>query len=91
MTTYTVVLHRPLTLSEAADTDWATDIYVAVGIDADNPLLALRLAQAEAYASDAREWGEKAMNNWCLSPIDYVLSVMFEGHHEPCLFGWQSY
>lgn len=91
MTTYTVVLDRPPVLSEAADIDWVTNVYVVIGIEADTKKQAVKLAQNVAYTADAREWGAQAMHRWELTPGDYLLSVMFEGTHEPCLFGWQSH
>lgn len=77
---YTVVLLRPDYLAD----DFGTDIYVAQ-VDAANESDAVSAAQQEAFASDTKD--EMEPN----APDDYALCVLFEGRHDPKLFGWQDY
>ena len=81
---YTVVLLRPDYLNEITETEYGQDIYVAL-VDADTTLLAVRDAQREVFVADKKE-GLKPE-----SPEDYKLCVLFGGHQNPKLFGWQAH
>lgn len=78
---FTVVLLRPNYLSE----NYGEDVYVAlVEVDDDDALKALSAAQAEVFKADKRDKLDPE------SASDYALCVMFPGHVQPCLFGWQT-
>lgn len=79
---YTVVVLRPEYLGEFTEEAYGQDIYVAL-IEAYSAGNAVKVAQQEAFAADTRA---------DLAPVtaeDYKLCVLFEGHHDPRLFGWQ--
>lgn len=78
---FTVVLLRPDYMSE----NYGEDIYVAlVEVDKDDTLTALRAAQVQVFKADKRDELEPE------SVSDYALCVMFPGHVQPCMFGWQT-
>lgn len=83
MKKYTVVLLRPEYLGNRTETPYGQDIYVAIGIEASEAMFAVRIARAEVFNADVRE-GLKPE-----SASDYKLCVLFEGEHQPKLFGWQ--
>ena len=74
---------RSATQDYLAD-DFGTDIYVAQ-VGAANESDAVSAAQHEAFDSDTKD--EMEPN----APDDYALCVLFEGRHDPKLFGWQDY
>lgn len=78
---FTVVLLRPDYLAE----NYGEDTYVAlVEVDEDDVLTALDAAQVEAFMADKRA------RLYAESTSDYALCVMFPGHVQPCMFGWQT-
>ena len=84
MRPFTVVLLRPEYILDEPS-EYGQDIYVASRIMADDEIRAVKAAQNEAYKADKREG---------LQPrgrTDYALCVLFTGHHEPALFGWQAH
>lgn len=83
MTTYTIILLRPAYLCDD-HTPYGKNIYVAQvsGSDYHDALMA---AQLGVYMADTKDGLEVE------SPGDYALCVLFEGHHDPKLFGWQSH
>lgn len=83
MTHYTVVLLRPEYLGEETEEEYGQDIYVAA-VEADCCRSALKAAQDEVMTGDWQDGLEPKQ------AVDYKLCVMFEGHHYPILFGWQS-
>lgn len=80
---YTVVVLRPAYICDKTGEDFGKDTYVAL-VEADGTRAAVELAQAEAFARDQRTELEPRR------PQDYSLCIMFEGHHEPTLYGWQD-
>jgi hypothetical protein len=79
---YTVVLLRPEYLGDITQERYGQDIYVAFVV-ANSMGNALEAAQREVFAADTNEG---------LAPVDsedYLLCVLFEGHHDPKAFGWQ--
>jgi hypothetical protein len=87
---YTVVVARPHSVGEANDSDPATDVYTALVKDAADLNAAIRAGQQEAYTSDEKDWGKRAMRRWELSPADYQMVLVFEGIQRPVAFGWES-
>lgn len=86
MSKFTVVLQKPLPIAEAEDADTNEGIYVSM-CNAEDYRAALVTAQWQAYDADTNEWGVRAMRKFEVSPGDYRLLVMFEGHHTPCMIG----
>jgi hypothetical protein len=77
---FTVILLRPDYMSE----NYGEDIYVAlVEVDDTDCMLALTAAKKEVFKADKRDGLEPNDLD------DYALCVMFSGHVQPCLFGWQ--
>lgn len=81
MKPYTVVLLRPDYMAE----EYGTYIYIANAITAEDPCQAVEMAQREVYLADMIDEMEPQDEK------DYALCVLFEGHHEPKLFGWQAH
>ena len=83
MKDYTIILLRPAYVCDDK-TPYGKDIYVAhvAGSDYHDALMA---AQLGAYNADTKDGVEVD------SPGDYALCVLFEGRHDPKLFGWQTY
>lgn len=82
MNDYTVVLLRPVYLNFDTGEKFGQDIYVAM-VSATSPEDAVKVAQTEVFKADKKD-GMKPRNM-----LDYILCVMFEGHHQPKRFGWQ--
>jgi len=81
MKEFTVVLLRPDYMIN--DIPQGQDVYVA-HVVAEDESQALKFGQKEVAKADAEDAdGEEAPYD------DYALCVMFEGHHEPVLFGWE--
>ena len=83
---YTVVLLRPDYLAAGEKGSFGQDVYVA-HVSADgtyDAFDAAKLEAANADCVDASDGPEQAPD-----PEDYALVVLFGGHHEPKLFGWQ--
>lgn len=74
---YTVVLLRP----DYMTSNYGQDVYVAK-VRAPTHRAALVAAQDEVFDVDSKQGLEPD------DPQDYALCVMFEGHLNPCLFGW---
>jgi len=71
---YTVVLLRPDYLCE--NSPHGQDVYVA-HVEAEDEAQAFKFGQKDAASADSHQ-----------APYDdYALSVMFEGHHSPILYG----
>lgn len=79
---YTVVLLRPEYLTIVTDEQYGKDIYVGLMM-AENQYNAIELAQLEVFNSDKDEGLHPLMKS------DYELCILFEGLHDPKLFGWQ--
>lgn len=75
---YTVVLLRP----DYMTSEYGQDVYVAL-VKALTRHDAHMAAQKELFEYDCKDGGEPR------SVSDYALCVMFEGHHNPALYGWQ--
>ena len=60
------------------------DIYVAL-VESESSITAVKKAQAEVFHID-KEDGLSPKNQ-----ADYKLCVLFDGHHNPKLFGWQAH
>lgn len=89
---YTVILLRPRYLTKDGDDDllglktdepYGTDIYVG-HVTATGYLRAIRVAQEEVFYADTKD-GLRPR-----AAEDYALCVMFEGHQQPKLYGWQT-
>jgi len=77
---YTVVLLRPDYL--CADIPQGQDVYVA-HVEAEDEAQAFKFGQKEVAAMD-----NEGIDLEDQTPYDdYALSVMFEGHHSPILYG----
>ena len=85
MKKFTVVLLRHGELSAWAETPYGQNIYVAIGIQATEPMLAVQAAKQEAYKADKKDGAPS------VSLEMYELCVAFEGEHHPKLFGWQAH
>ena len=72
---YTVVLLRPDYNAEP----YGKDVYTAL-VEADGACAAITAAQLEVAAAD------EADGMTVGHPSDYAMVLVFEGHHEPCLF-----
>lgn len=83
MNPYTVVLIRPDTVAE----QYGEDFYVAL-IEARTPKHAVTLAQLEVWNADLAD-GVCSEDDFSVDPEDYALVVLFNGHHQAALFGWQ--
>jgi hypothetical protein len=84
MKNYTVVLLVPEYMCvEAA---YGQEIYVSL-TRGDSTVEAIDRAKDEAYAAHMSDRPEVMPE----SPKDYKLCVMFEGHHDVALFGWQAH
>ncbi len=80
---YTVVLLYPDYLCD--EVPYGQEVYVASRIKAVDTSTALAKAQREAFlACLEEEEGNRAEDS-----EDFALVVMFEGHHNPTLYGWQ--
>lgn len=75
---YTVVLLRPDYMTDM----YGQDVYVA-HVNAPTTLHAVQTAQEQAFDADAKDDAHPD------DPEDYALCVMFEGHLNTTLFGWQ--
>jgi hypothetical protein len=82
MKLFTVVLLRPDYVADDDANGFGQDVYVAF-VKSRSPKHALNLAQKEVFKADSKD--EREPND----PDDYALIVMFEGHHNPILWGWQ--
>lgn|SRR5574340_1175610 len=85
MKEFTVVLLRPEYLYSDTKTPYGLDVYVA-NIEVPDFFTIdqiIETAQIEVYQADEKD-GMVVMNH-----KHYKLCVMFEGKHEPKLFGWQ--
>lgn len=83
MREYTVVLLRPEYMWEKTGEEYGQDIYVAA-VEAESTAKAIAVAQAEVMAADKKDK---------LKPkkaTDYKLCVLFDGHHTPAAYGWQT-
>ncbi len=78
MSKFTVVLLRPDYMSY----NYGQDIYVA-HVEAECCNTAHVAACKDVFKADKRDGLEP------YSVYDYALCVMFSGHIQPCLFGWQ--
>ena len=93
MKDYTVVLLRPKYLCN--EESYGLDIYVASRIKASGTADALKRARNEVFKADKKGGAHKGLFEDCydrrIKPVveNYKLCVMFEGHHDPVLFGWQ--
>jgi hypothetical protein len=85
---YTIVLRRPLSLTQAADEDIDHDIYVAIGIEANNLHEAVVAARQEVYDADVKEWGKRALSRMEIDPGEYTMLLVFEGAHRPIAWPW---
>ena len=81
---YTVVLLRPQYMCDETGETYGNDIYVAA-VKGLSHCDAIKRAQREVFESDKED------GLGIISPSDYKLCVLFEGKHEPALFGWQAY
>lgn len=81
---YTVVLLYPDYLCDAVP--YGQEVYVASSIEAVDTSTALAKAQREAFLACLEDEEE---GNHAETSEDFALVVMFEGHHNPTLFGWQ--
>ena len=79
---FTVVLLRPEYLGEFTEEAYGQDIYVAFAV-ANTVGASIKAAQQDAFDSDTR------VGFAPVGPEDYRLCVLFEGHHDPRMFGWQ--
>lgn len=80
---FTVVLLRPPYMSKRTETPYGKDIYVA-NVMAEDSVGAVNAAQAEVFIADTKDKLKPFLRE------EYELCVLFEGHHEPKLFGWQT-
>lgn len=77
---FTVVLLRPDYIAD----NCGQDVYVGLVDVADNDCkLALAAAQKEVFKADKKDGYGPGHTT------DYALCVMFQGHADPCMFGWQ--
>ena len=81
---YTVILLYPDYLCD--DVPYGQEVCVARRTTAEDPAGALAEAQKEAFMVTREEGNE---GGHAEDPEDFSLVVMFEGHHDPVLFGWQ--
>jgi hypothetical protein len=79
---YTVVLARP----EYATADYGSDVVVHLVL-APEPSSAVAIAQARALAYDMAGTDPVVPPEGEASYVDYVLLVVFAGHHEPLAMG----
>lgn len=83
MNDYTVVLLRPDYMHETTQTAPGQDIYVAF-VTAEGGSAAVRAAREQVFTADAEDMEPRSID-------DYTFVVMFDGHQEPRLFGWQCH
>lgn len=81
---YTVILLYPDYLCDAVP--YGQEVYVAAGVKADDQAGAVQAARLEAFRACKED---EDPGNRPISPDDFALCVMFEGKHDPVLFGWQ--
>lgn len=86
MKKYTVVLLRPDYLASDDQGGFGQDVYAA---HVETISSASALAKAQGEAADAAYVDASDGPEQSPSPEDYALVVMFDGHHEPTMFGWQ--
>lgn len=79
---YTVVLLKPEILCDAF-IEYGQEIYVA-HVKSESWRGAVEAAQKEVCVGDLK-------NNpgLVISPLDYKLCCLFDGHIQPALYGWQ--
>jgi hypothetical protein len=83
MSDFTVVLLRPDYLHDTTQTAPGQDIYVAF-VAAEGYREAVKAAREQAFKADTEDMEPRALD-------DYTFVVMFDGHQEPRLFGWQCH
>jgi hypothetical protein len=82
MNNYTVVLMRP----DYATSDFGQDCYVAL-VEAEDEYRAVKVGQKEVWEVDNDDHkGEEYPGG---SPEDYYALLVFEGHQDVKLFGFQ--
>lgn len=92
---YTVVLMRGTKFDGQIwwDAEPETDCYVAL-VESTDKVQAVVDARQKALKADKRDlvaqFGERLIRALQLEPSDYTFIVLFEGHHDARLFGFQS-
>jgi hypothetical protein len=90
MNPYTVILRRGAVFRDLPDYE-PCDSYTAI-VTGSTYREAVQAAKAEALAIDRKNFAEALDEQGVeLTTDDYLFLVLFEGHHEPKLFGWQVF
>ena len=92
---YTVVLMRGYRFEDVPgwENEPETDCYVA-RVTAADKIEAVKKARSQAMAADKKDLEQlltkRGMHAFQLEPSDYHFIVLFEGHQDPKLFGFES-